>query len=146
MAESGDSDALLPTCPKMKEKPKQRRKHRGGLRHKGPAWAQRGPAINDGIWSRCNNDNSSSTDGATPRAAWAEGAKGEWEAQFLETDRENITFLVLYLLPLTLHLTLFLFTILHSARARSRPRAEWTGLTSLRLGLISGRFWPFILW
>lgn len=59
-----------------------------------------GLTITDSIRSSSNNDNRNNTDSPTLPAAWAEGARGEWGTQFLETDWENITFLALYLLPL----------------------------------------------
>lgn len=71
-----------------------------------------GPAINDSIRSSSNNDNRNNTDSPTLLTARAEGARGERETQFLETDWENITFLelCLLLLLLSLHLTIILFT------------------------------------
>lgn len=81
-----------------------------------------------------------------------EGAGGEWQTQFLETDWENITFLELYLTPSpsTSHSFYLLpqpHTHIHrNTHTRAHSLPPLMGLTSLRLGLMSGLFWPFILW
>lgn len=87
---------------------------------------RRGLAISDSIRSSYNNDNRNNTDSPNLLTARAEGARGEWETQFLETDWENITFLELCLLPLTLHLTLLLFTAFHHTHTVVRRHAGVT--------------------
>lgn len=115
-----------------------------------------GPAIDDSIRSSSNNDNRNNADSPTQLTAWAEGVRGERQAQFLETDWENITFLELFNpSPLSLHPPLFIYCCLFHSQTHMHvlplphpPTLVFTPmrLTSLRLGLMRGLFCPFILW
>lgn len=83
-----------------------------------------GPAIDDSIRSSSNNDNRNNADRPTQLTAWAEGVRGERQAQFLETDWENITFLELFNpSPLSLHPPLFIYCCLLRSHTHMHARS-----------------------